>query len=84
VTYQDVLLVAGLAGLALAITLVDLTLSLMRHWRRSTRARKLRQEKGGLLHEDPAGAARLGRRLLDIEAASEGSTFLSPLEGGQR
>lgn len=70
-TEQEILLVAGLAGLAVAITLGDLTLSAVRHWRRAALARGLRWEKGDFPKENgaEAGEESIDRRLLAIEAA---------------
>lgn len=71
-TQQEIQLVAALAGLALAITLGDLILSLIRHRLRVSRARRLQTEKGDPMVDDSAAAGEaMVRRLLAMEAASE-------------
>lgn len=82
-TEQEILLVVGLAGLAVAITLGDLVLSLVRHWRRAARARKLDGVPDGPMGERTAvesGSESIGRRLVAIEAAAEESLSSSPFE----
>jgi len=78
VTQQDVQLVAGLAGLALVITLGDIIVSLVMHWRRAALARGIREEKGEPVTVGPAESGDdVLRQLLDIEAASRESSSRS-------
>ncbi len=70
-TEQEIQLVVALAGLAVAITLVDLLLSMMRHRRRVAAASRALRDGASLAQEnrsDPA-AESMSRRLGAIEAS---------------
>ncbi len=74
-TPDEIVLVGALAGLALAITLVDLLLSAVRH-RRTVRGRSL-QRLGSSENDEAIAAARsrrIMRRLSAIEDASADPT----------
>lgn len=76
-TEQEVLLVVGLASLALAITLGDLLLSLVRHRRRAALLRAPSPAAGAGPGEEAEAAARresIRRRLAAIEAGSGQAT----------
>lgn len=76
-TEQEILLVAGLAGLALSLTLVDLLLSLVRHLRGRSAARASGQGAGIVPGEEvgvAAGGRTITRRLAAIEAAGQQQT----------
>ncbi len=70
-TTQDLLLVAAMAGLAVAITLADLILSLRRHSRRVAGPRKALPGSFPVLDEAAAAARResIRRRLAAIQSA---------------
>lgn len=69
-TQNDLLLAAGSAGLALAITLVDLVLSVIRH-RRASRIRSLNSRLDRSPGDEAADIARrewIRRRIAAIES----------------
>ncbi len=71
-TQTEIFMVAGLAGLAVTITLVDLVLSFVRH-RRSARVRVFSTRIQRSVQDEAAAAARsewIRRRLSAIQSAS--------------
>ena len=71
-TQTEILMVAGMAGLAVTITLVDLVLSFVRH-RRSTRVHFYSTRIERSVQDEAAAAARsewIRRRLSAIQSAS--------------
>lgn len=79
-TQDDILLVCGLAGLAVAVTLIDLLLSAIRH-RRTVRVRaySARLQVASKVEEDAAPRTDwINRRLTAIEKASNDSPSATP------
>lgn len=82
-TEQDMLLTAGLASLALAITLGDLLFSLWRHRRKVSQDRTVRLVAGNSLDEAATAARRatIRRRLTAIQTADDGE-IAAPVGNG--
>lgn len=79
-TQDDILLVCGLAGLAVVITLFDLLLSFVRH-RRSARVRAFKDRLQVAVKEETDVAPRtdwINRRLTAIEKASSDAPSQPP------